>query len=111
MSHLENQGIARRVVGLLGKLHRSKQHRYELVKDIEALRPAILANKKEEAGLILQALLQAKKRLDEIEARDQELEASLARAIEVYEDAGRILDLIAGFSSKELIEILESKRR
>lgn len=111
MSHLENQSIARRVVGPLGKQHRSKQHRYELVKDIEELRPAILSNKKEEARLILQALLQAKKRLDEREAKDQELEASLARAIEVYEDAGRILDLIAGFSSKELIEILESKRK
>ena len=111
MSHLENQGIARRVVGPLGKQHRSKQHRYELVKDIEALRPAILANKKEEAGLILQALLQARKRLEEMEGRDQELKASLARAIKVYEDAGRILDLIAGFSSQELIEILESRRR
>jgi len=111
MSHLENQGIARRVVGPLGNQHRSKQHRYELVKDIEALRPAILSNKKEEARLILQALLQAKKRLDEREAKDGELEASLARAIAVYEEAGRILDLIAQFSYKELIEILETKRR
>lgn len=111
MSHLENQGIARRVVGPLGKQHRSKQHRYELVKDIETLRPAILSNKKEEARWILQALLQAKKRLDERDAKDQELETSLARAMAVYEDAARILDLIAGFSSQELIEILESKRK
>ena len=109
MSHLENQGIAHRVVGPLGKQHRTKQHRYELVRDIEALRPAILSNKKEEAQLILQALLRAKKRLDEMQAKDRELEASLARAIEVYEDAGRILDLIARFSYKELIEILETK--
>jgi hypothetical protein len=29
----------------------------------------------------------------------------------VYEETGRILDLIAGFSSRELIEILESKRK
>ena len=111
MSHLENQGIARRVVGPLGKQRSSKQHRYELVKDIEALRPAILSNKKEEAQLILQALFQAKKRLDEMEAKDQELEASLARAIELYEDSDRILDLIAQFSYKELIEILETKKR
>ncbi|OQB19860.1 MAG: hypothetical protein BWY13_01295 [Euryarchaeota archaeon ADurb.Bin190] len=61
--------------------------------------------------MILQALLRAKKRLDEMQAKDRELEASLARAIEVYEDAGRILDLIARFSYKELIEILETKRR
>lgn len=111
MSHLEYRGIARRVVGPLGKQNRNKQHRYELVKDIEALRPAILSNKKEEARQILQALLQARKRLDEREAKDQELEDSLARAIEVYEDAGRILDLISQFSYKELIEILETKRR
>ena len=111
MSYLESLGIARRVVGPLGKQHRNKQHRYELVKDIEALRPAILSNKKEEARLILEALLQAKKRLDEREAKDKELEASLARAIKVYEEAGRILDLIAQYSSQELIEILEGRRR
>jgi DNA-binding transcriptional regulator GbsR (MarR family) len=111
MNYLESFGIARRVVGPLGKQHRNKQHRYELVKDIEALRPAILSNKKEEARLILEALLQIRKSLDGRETKDSQLEASLAKAMAVYEDAGRILDLIAGFSSKELIEILESKRR
>ena len=61
MSYLENLGIARRVVGPLGKQHRNKQHRYELVRDIEALRPAILSNKKEEARLILEAILQSER--------------------------------------------------
>ena len=111
MSYLENLGIARRVVGPLGKQHRNKQHRYELVKDIEALRPAILSNKKEEARLILEALLQIRKSLDGRETKDSQLEASLAKAMAVYVEAGRILDLIAGFSSKELIEILESRRK
>jgi len=111
MSYLESLGIARRVMGPLGKQHRNKQHRYELVKDIEALRPAILSNKKEEARLILEALLQIRKSLDGRETKDSQLEASLAKAMAVYEETGRILDLIAGFSSKELIEILESKRR
>ena len=111
MSYLENLGIARRVVGPLGKQHRNKQHRYELVKDIEALRPAILSNKKEEARLILEALLQIRKSLDGRETKDSQLEASLAKAMAVYEETGRILDLIAGFSSKELIEILESRRK
>ena len=111
MSHLENQSIARRVVGPLGKQHRNKQHRYELVKDIEALRPAILSNKKEEARLILEALLQIRKSLDGRETKDSQLEASLTKAMAVYEDAGRILDLIAQYSSQELIEILESKRK
>ena len=111
MNYLESFGIARRVVGPLGKQHRNKQHRYELVKDIEALRPAILSNKKEEARLILEALLQIRKSLDGTETKDSQLEASLAKAMAVYEETGRILDLIAGFSSKELIEILESKRK
>jgi DNA-binding transcriptional regulator GbsR (MarR family) len=111
MNYLESFGIARRVVGPLGKQHRNKQHRYELVKDIEALRPAILSNKKEEARLILEALLQIRKSLDGRETKDSQLEASLAKAMAVYEETGRILDLIAGFSSQELIEILESKRK
>ena len=111
MNYLESFGIARRVVGPLGKQHRNKQHRYELVTDIEALRPAILSNKKEEARLILEALLQIRKGLDGRETKDSQLEASLAKAMAVYEETGRILDLIAGFSSKELIEILESKRK
>ncbi|MDD1740339.1 MAG: DeoR family transcriptional regulator [Methanothrix sp.] len=111
MSYLENLGIARRVVGPLGKQHRNKQHRYELVKDIEALRPAILSNKKEEARLILEALLQIRKSLDGRETKDSQLEASLAKAMAVYEETGRILDLIAQYSSQELIEILEGRRR
>ena len=111
MNYLESFGIARRVVGPLGKQHRNKQHRYELVKDIEALRPAILSNKKDEARLILEALLQIRKSLDGRETKDSQLEASLAKAMAVYEETGRILDLIAGFSSQELIEILESKRK
>ncbi|MGB7571177.1 MAG: DeoR family transcriptional regulator [Methanothrix sp.] len=111
MNYLESFGIARRVVGPLGKQHRNKQHRYELVTDIEALRPAILSNKKEEARLILEALLQIRKSLDGRETKDSQLEVSLAKSMAVYEETGRILDLIAGFSSQELIEILESKRR
>lgn len=111
MNYLESFGIARRVVGPLGKQHRNKQHRYELVKDIEALRPAILSNKKDEARLILEALLQIRKSLDGRETKDSQLEASLAKAMAVYEETGRILDLIAQYSSQELIEILESKRK
>ncbi len=86
MNYLESFGIARRVVGPLGKQHRNKQHRYELVKDIEALRPAILSNKKEEARLILEALLQIRKSLDGRETKDSQLEASLAKAMAVYEE-------------------------
>lgn len=41
ISYLESFGIARRVVGPLGKQHRNKQHRYGLVTDIEALMPVI----------------------------------------------------------------------
>lgn len=111
MNYLENRGIARRVVGPLGKLHRYKQHRYALVTEMEAVRPAILSNKKEEVRLILQSLLQTQKNLDERDIKDQELGASLAKAIQIYEETNRILDLIGQFTSKELIEILESKKK
>ena len=111
ISYLESFGIARRVVGPLGKQHRNKQHRYGLVTDIEALMPVILSNKKEEVRLIQQALQQIRKNLDATEIREPQLVAPLARAMEVYEETGRMLDLIAQFSSKELIEILESKRK
>jgi len=107
---LENLGIVRRVVGPLGKQHRDKQHRYALVNDAEAVRPVILSNAKEEVHLILQALLKIEKNLKESSTRDAELEASLAKEIQFYEEMNRILDLIGHFTSKELIEILESKK-
>ncbi|HOT06480.1 MAG TPA: DeoR family transcriptional regulator [Methanotrichaceae archaeon] len=109
MNYLENLGIARRVVGPLGKQHRYKQHRYALVTDPEIVRPVVLSTAKEEVHLILQALLQIEKNLEEKSVKEPELDASLEKAIRIYEDTSRILNLISQFTAKELINILESR--
>lgn len=111
MNYLENLGIVRRVVGPLGKPHRYKQHRYSLVTDAESMRPVILAAVKDEVHLVLQALVQIKKSFEDRGIKDAELEAQLAKSIQFYEETNRILNLISQFSSKELIEILESKKK
>jgi DNA-binding transcriptional regulator GbsR (MarR family) len=110
MNCLENIGIARRVVGP-GRQHRNKQHRYALVTDAEAMRPVILSAVKEEVHLILKALQQIERNLEDSGMKDAEFNASLARAMQFYEETSRILDLIGQFTPKELIEILESKKK
>jgi DNA-binding transcriptional regulator GbsR (MarR family) len=111
LTYLENLGIVRRVVGPLGKQHRYKQHRYALVNDAEAMRSAILSVAKAEIHLILQALLQTKKNLDDSSMQNADFEASLAKAIQFYEEMSRVLDVMGQFTSKELIEILEGRKR
>ena len=115
MNYLESIGIARRVVGHLGKPHRYKQHRYALVTDVESVRTVALSTAKEEVNLILQALLRIRKNLEDKSLEDKsieeaELEDSLAKEIQSYEEMSKILELIGQFTSIELIEILESKK-
>jgi len=109
MNFLENIGMVRRVVGPLGKQHRTKQHRYALVRDAEAMRQAILSVAKEEADLMRQALQQVKKNLENASIKDAESETSLAREIEFYEETSKTLSLINRFTAKELIDILEKE--
>ena len=110
LNYLENLGIVRRVVGS-DRQHRNKQHRYALVNDAEDMRQAILSAAQEEVHLILQALQQTKKNLEESQIIDADLEASLAKAMLFYEETDRILDLMSQFTPKELIEILESRKK
>ncbi len=110
MNYLESIGIARRVVGHLGKQHRYKQHRYALVTDVESVRPVVLSTAKEEVNWILQALLQIRKNLEDKSTEEAELEDSLAKEIQCYEEMSKILELIGQFTSQELIEILESNK-
>lgn len=111
MNCLENIGIVRRVVAPLGKPHRDKQYRYSLVNDAEAMRPVILSAAKEEIHLILQALQQVEKNLNDSNVKDAELKASLVKAVQFYEEMSKILNLIGEYSSKELIAIFESKKK
>jgi len=111
MNYLENLGIARRVVSPLGKPHRYKQHHYALVNDAEAMRPTILSAAKEEIHSILQALIQIEKNLEAHKAEAEKMNAIMSKTRQFYEEMDKILDLIGQFTLKELIEILESKKK
>jgi DNA-binding transcriptional regulator GbsR (MarR family) len=110
MNYLENLGLVIRVVGPLGKQHRYKQHRYALVNEAEVMR-VILSAAKEEVHSILQALIQIEKNLEDNSMEEARLSVLLAETIQFYEERNRILDLISEYTSKELIEILESKKK
>ena len=109
MNYLENLGLVIRVVGPLGKQHHYKQHRYALVNEAEVMR-VILSAAKEEVHSILQALIQIEKNHKENSMEEARLSVLLAETIQFYEERNRILDLISEYTSKELIEILESKK-
>jgi DNA-binding transcriptional regulator GbsR (MarR family) len=111
MNFLENRGIVRRVVDPLGKKHRYKQYRYALVDDVETMRMVVLSAAKEEVNLILQALVLMKKNLGDCSTEKAELGAYLDKSIQFYEEMSESLGLISQFTSKELIEILKSKKR
>ena len=110
MNYLENLGLVIRVVGPLGKQHRYKQHRYALVNEAEVMR-VILSAAKEEVHSILQALIRIEKNHKDNSMEEARLSVLLAETIQFYEERNRILDLISEYTSKELIEILESKKK
>jgi DNA-binding transcriptional regulator GbsR (MarR family) len=109
MKYLENLGLVIRVVGPLGKQHRYKQHRYALVNEAEVMK-VILSAAKEEVHSILQALIRIEKNHKDNSMEEARLSVLLAETIQFYEERNRILDLISEYTSKELIEILESKK-
>ncbi|MGD0954798.1 MAG: hypothetical protein ABR985_20840 [Methanotrichaceae archaeon] len=111
MSYLENLGIARRVVGPLGKPHRHKQHHYALENDAEALRLTVLSAKKEEVHSILQAIIQIEKNLEAHKEEAEKMNAIMSKTRQFYEEMDKMLDLIGQYTLKELIEILESKKK
>lgn len=111
MSYLENVGLARRVVGPMGKNHRHKQHRYTLETDTEAMRQVILARAKTEVHSVLQALIQVEKNLEGHRDAAEEMRAIMLKTRQFYEETDRILHLMDRYTHKELIEILEKNRK
>jgi DNA-binding transcriptional regulator GbsR (MarR family) len=111
MSYLENLGMARRVVGPVGKPHRYKQHRYALEKDTEAMRSAILSAAKVEVYSFLQALNQIEKNMEGHREGTEEMSAILLKTRQFYEEMDRILHLMDRYTPKELIELLESNKK
>jgi len=111
MSYLENLGMARRVVGPVGKQHRYKQHRYALETDTEAMRPVVLSAAKDEIHSVLQALNQIEKNLEDHSQEAEKMSAIVSRTRQFYEEMDRILQLMDHYTLKELIEILERNKK
>jgi len=110
MIYLENIGMARRVVGQMGRQHRYKQHRYALETDTEARGPVVLSAAKEEVHSVLQALNQIEKNLEGHQVEAEKMSAIMAKTRQFYEEMDRILHLIDQYTLKELIEILEKNK-
>jgi DNA-binding transcriptional regulator GbsR (MarR family) len=111
MSYLENIGMARRVIVPVSKQHRNKQHRYSLETDTEARRPVVLSAAKEEVHSVLQALNQIEKNLEGHNLEAEKMSAIMAKTRQFYEEMDRILHLMDQYTLKELIELLESKKK
>lgn len=111
MSYLENVGLARRVVGPVGKTRRDKQHRYALETESEAMRQAIQSRAKAEVHSVLQALIQVEKNLQGHKEAAEEMSAIMLKTRQFYEETDRILRLMDRYTNKELIEILEKNRK
>lgn len=111
MSYLENLGLARRVVGPLGKQHRDKQHRYALETDTEAMRPVVLSAAKQEVHSVLQALNQIEKNLEGHSLEAEKMSAIMMKTRQFYEEMDRILHLMDQYTLKELIELLERNKK
>jgi len=111
MSYLENLGLARRVVGPVGKQHRYKQHRYALETDAEAMRPVILSAARDETHSILQALNLVEKILESHGAETEKMNEIMGKTRQFYEEMDRIMDLMGQYTLKELIELLENNKK
>jgi len=111
MSYLENLGMARRVVGPVGKSHRYKQHRYALETETEAMRPVVLSAAKVEVQSVLQALNLIEKNLEGHIEEAEEMSTIILKTRQFYEEMDRILRLMDRYTLKELIEILERNKK
>lgn len=102
MSLLENLGLARRVV-----TPGDKRYHYSPVTDPDYLRKAMLINVKSEVQLILGALDLTEKDLKERKPEPKTLTANIDSIKHSYRQIERLLDLVAKYTTDELIEILE----
>ena len=111
MNFLENLGMAVRVVGPMAKQHHDKQHRYVLETDAEAMRPVALSAAREDIHSILQALNQVEKNLENHGVEAEKMSVTMGKTRQFYEEMDKILVLMNHYTLKELIEILESKKK
>ncbi len=102
MSLLENLGLAQRVV-----TPGDKRYHYSPITDPDYLRRAMLINVKSEVQLILGALELTEKDLKERKLEPKALVAKIDSIKHSYRQIEQLLDLVAKYTTDELIEILE----
>jgi len=111
MNFLENLGMAHRAVDLVGKQRHDKQHRYALETDVEAMRPVVLSAVRDEIHSILRALNQVEKNLAAHSSEAEKTSAIMRKTRQFYEEMDRVMELMNHYTLKELIEVLESKKK
>jgi hypothetical protein len=80
------------------------------VTDPEKMKPTILSAAKEEIHSILQALTQVEKNLKDHSGEAEKMKAIMAKTKRFYEEMDKIMELMNKYTTKELTEILESKK-
>ncbi len=107
MGMLENFRLAKRVI-----TPGDKRYYYVAVSDVDSLRAAMVTNVKKEVQIILAALDQTERDLrawKECEISDKTLD-HIAYIRNFYKKTERLLDLIANYTTEELIEILDRSK-
>ncbi|MDM7935539.1 MAG: MarR family transcriptional regulator [Methanothrix sp.] len=105
MSLLEDLGLARRIVK-----PGDKRYHYVPVTDPDSLKKAMLSTLRRETQLIMAALDTTEKELRARGLDFEEIVARIDRLRHFYRQSDRLLDLIAGYTTDELIQLLEGRR-
>lgn len=106
MPLLENLGLVRRIVK-----PGDKRYHYVPVTNMDDLRSAMMTQVKKEVNLLLKALDLAERYLAEAGVEDTEIRDRILSIRDFYYKAERVLDLMASYTTDELIENLEKARK
>ncbi len=104
MSILENLGMAKRLV-----IPGDKRYHYIPVTDTDSLRTTMLANIKNEIQLILEALDLTERDLEDCEQDVMVVRERITKIRRFYKQTLKLIELMAGHTTDELIEILEKE--
>jgi len=102
MSLLENLGLTRRVV-----IPGDKRYHYSPVTDPDSLKKAMLINVRNEILLLMAALDRTEKDIDSDDSSSRAILERIDSIRQYYIQTDRLLDLIAKYTTEELIELLE----
>lgn len=106
MSLLENFGIVKRVVK-----PGDKRYHYLPVNDPDTMMVSVLDHAKKEFTIFLVALDKSEKLLESTGSENHEIREAIFRIKSFYSKIIRFLDLMASYTTDELIEILEVAKK